>query len=88
MWYITSMKSQSLRWVADESTPNKTYVTRVINYGTWEEWQNMKKQYSRDQIMEAVKNPLRGQWTKRGKSFAEVVFECHLSNDALISYGP
>lgn len=88
MWYNKRMKAPSLAWVAGQNTPDKIYVTRVINYGTWAEWQNMKKQYSREQIMEAIKKPLRGQWTRRGKAFAEVVFECRLPDDVLISYDP
>lgn len=76
----------SLRWVAGAATPQKTYVTRVFNLGTWQEWQAMKKKFTRRQIREAVLHPLRGQWTPRGKAFAETLFDCRLPNDVVIRF--
>ncbi|OGJ60682.1 hypothetical protein A3A67_04670 [Candidatus Peribacteria bacterium RIFCSPLOWO2_01_FULL_51_18] len=78
--------TSGLAWVADKNTPEKTYVTRVLNLGTWEEWQALKQSASRDQIMDAVEHPLKGQWTKKGKSFVECVFHRILPDEALISY--
>ena len=77
---------QKLKWSAGVQTSPKTYVTRVFNFGTWEEWQDMKRRFSMEIIQDAVKNPLRGQWTLRGKAFAEAVFDCRLPNNTLISY--
>lgn len=76
----------SLRWVAGDATPQKVYITRVVNMGTWEEWKEMMKENPMELIEEAIRQPLRGQWTKHGKAFAEVVFACHLPEDVLISY--
>jgi len=78
--------SSSLKWSAGEDTPNEVYITRVMNYGTWEEWQELRKRCPREEIKRALRHPLRGQWTKRGKAFAEVVFDIELPNDVLISY--
>lgn len=77
---------EGLRWVAGADTPEKTYITRVINLGTWEEWQTMKLSVPEERIVDAVKHPLRGQWTPRGKTFAECVFERGLPDDVLISH--
>lgn len=76
----------SLRWVAGPKTPTKVYVTRVFNFGTWEEWQAMKKELPLEAIREAVLHPLRGQWTPRGKAFAQILFDCKLPDDVLISF--
>jgi hypothetical protein len=78
--------SAGLTWVAGERTPEKTYITRVLNLGTWEEWQALKRSVPEERIRDAVQHPLRGQWTKRGKSFAECIFECEMPDDVLISY--
>ena len=72
--------------MAGENTPEKTYITRVLNLGTWEEWQALKRSTPRDRIMDAIEHPLKGQWTKKGKSFAECVFRRPLPDEALISY--
>ncbi|MDO8468785.1 MAG: hypothetical protein Q7S29_03450 [Candidatus Peribacter sp.] len=81
------MKPQvGLRWVAGADTPEKTYVTRVLNLGTWEEWQALKRSVPRERIIDAVEHPLKGQWTKRGKAFAECVFFRSIPDDVLISY--
>ncbi len=77
---------RSLRWVSGDATPAKTYITRVFNFGTWEEWQAMKAEFSREAVQGAVLRPLRGQWTPRGKAFAETLFECRLPDEALISF--
>ena len=81
------MKNMSaLKWVAGSETPAKTYITRVFNLGTWDEWLDMKRSFSPDQIREAVFRPLRGQWNPRGKAFAEILFDCRMPGDALISF--
>jgi hypothetical protein len=81
-----SRKRRNLKWVAGSKTPPKTYITRVFNFGTWDEWKGLKKSFSRNAIKEAVKNPLPGQWTPRGKALAEVIFKCHMPKKSLISY--
>ncbi|MCG3204204.1 MAG: hypothetical protein KCHDKBKB_00914 [Elusimicrobia bacterium] len=35
-----------MSWVAGPETPTDVYVTRVFNYGTLEEWRQMKKRLS------------------------------------------
>ena len=75
-----------LTWVAGPATPLKVYVTRVLNFGTWKEWQAMRESVPSDQVLDAIKRPLRGQWTPRGKAFAECVFGHTLPDDVLISY--
>lgn len=80
------IRQNSLRWVAGRRTPAKTYITRVFNYGTLEDWRAMKKRFSQKQIREALKKPLRGQWTSRAKAFAEAVYGIRLPAGALISY--
>jgi hypothetical protein len=85
--YTTGVKMRSsLTWVAGGRTPLKVYVTWVINLGTWEEWREMRQSLSEATILEAVQQPLCGQWTPRGKAFAECVFGCTLPTEALISY--
>lgn len=78
--------SPGLTWIAGPATPLKVYVTRVFNLGTWDEWREMKAAVPHDQIRAAVDHPLRGQWTPRGKAFAECVFGSTLPDDVLISY--
>ena len=82
------MDRKRLKWVAGKRTPSKVYITRVFNFGTWREWQKMKQRFKPAEIEEAVKHPLRGQWTKRAKNFAEVLYSCRLPKEALISYEP
>ena len=79
-------KRSALRWVAGDDTPAKIYITRVFNYGTFEEWKAMKKRYSRRVIKDAVQHPLKGQWNRRAKAFAEVLFGIKMPDDVLISY--
>ena len=79
-------KNTSLKWVAGHATPTKTYITRVFNFGTWEEWQALKRDVPRREIEAAVKQPLPGQWTRRAKAFAEVLFNTPMPDSALISY--
>lgn len=76
----------SLRWVAGARTPRKVYITRVWNFGTWQEWQQLWNDYSPTEIDEAVHQPLRGQWTRRGKAFAETLCQFTMPDDVLISY--
>lgn len=75
-----------LQWVAGKDTPDRVYITRVFNFGTLEEWRRMKKRYTEEQIREALEKPLRGQWTRRARRFAEVLYDVQLPADVLISY--
>lgn len=77
---------KAITWVSGSHTPEKTYITRVFNFGTWREWNALKRTFLPQQIEDVVRHPLRGQWTKRGKAFAEVIFECRMPNNVLISY--
>lgn len=77
---------KALRWVSGRHTPDKEYITRVFNFGTWEEWRHMHKKYSRGQIEAALLDPLKGQWTRHGKSFAETVYHVRLPLESLINY--
>jgi len=52
-------KSQGTSWVAGENTPLKTWITRVMNFGTWEEWQKMKQEVRPEEIQEALQRPLK-----------------------------
>lgn len=75
-----------LRWVAGENTPPAVYITRVFNFGTWEEWKHLHTEYTSQDIERAVREPIRGQWTRRGKALAEIVYNCRLPEDVLLSY--
>lgn len=75
-----------LRWVAGGKTPPAVYITRVFNFGTWEEWKELHKKYDAADIEQVIRQPLRGQWTRQGKAFAEVLYDCRLPNDTLRSY--
>lgn len=75
-----------LRWVSGNRTPSKTFITRVFNFGTWEEWQAMKREFSINEIRDTVFHPLRGQWTRHGKALAEALFDCQIPSEALITY--
>lgn len=77
---------QGVTWIAGKDTPAKTWITRVVNFGTREEWQDMKERMTPEEIRAALEEPLRGQWTRHGKAFAEVVFNCHLPEEILIDY--
>ncbi|MDD5055405.1 MAG: hypothetical protein PHZ00_04015 [Candidatus Peribacteraceae bacterium] len=79
-------QSNGLTWVSGVGTPIKTYVTRVLNFGTWEEFNALNRSVSKERILDAMTHPLRGQWTSRGKAFAECVFGCTLPDDVLLSY--
>ena len=79
-------QSSGLRWVAGCKTPEKVYITRVFNFGTWEEWRRMKKRCAKNQIRRAIRHPLRGEWTKRAKRFAELLFDLQMPEETLISY--
>ncbi len=78
--------SKQLKWVAGQKTSAKVYITRVFNFGTWEEWRRMKRRFSQSEIKRVVKNPLPGQWTVRGKAFAEVIFDCKMPPSVVITY--
>lgn len=78
--------SPGITWVSAEKTPIKTYITRVINLGTWEEWKNLQTSVPKTAILDALEYPLLGQWTPRGKAFAECVFDRRLNDNVLISY--
>ncbi len=75
-----------LRWVAGAGTSGKVYITRVFNYGTLEEWRQMRKRFTPGKIRAALERPVRGQWTRRAKRFAEVLFKIRMSEEAVISY--
>lgn len=79
-------KKDGLRWVSGEATPHRVYVTRVINLGTHDEWRTMRDTMTKEQILDAIDHPLKGQWTSHGKAFAECVFGRALPDDVLISY--
>ena len=81
-----SRKRGGLKWVAGKRTPAKVYITRVFNFGTCEEWREIKRRFHRAEIEGVVRHPLRGQWTKRGKAFAETLFDCRMPASVLISY--
>ena len=78
--------STGLQWVAGDQTPEEMYITRVFNFGTLEEWRHMKRLYTEKQIRAVLTNPLKGQWTRRAKKFAEVVYNIPLPDAAVISY--
>jgi hypothetical protein len=80
------MLSKALRWVSGKKTPDRVWITRVWNLGTWDEWKEMKKLHSREEIIDVVKNPIQGAWTKHGKQFAEAVTGCTMSDDVLCNY--
>ena len=77
---------RGLRWIAGGRTPAKVYITRVFNFGTDREWRAMKRRFSGRQVRDAVRRPLRGQWTRRGKAFAEALYGGVMGQEALISY--
>ncbi len=83
---MSAREDTGLRWVAGADTSEKVYITRVFNFGTLEEWRQMKNRYPQEKILDALKNPLPGQWTQRAKRFAEVVYNVPLPESALISY--
>ena len=74
------------QWSAGRRTSSKVYITRVFNFGTPADWKKMKRRYSRKEIERAVKNPLKGQWTRRAMRFAELLFNVKMPEKALISY--
>lgn len=79
-------KRKTLAWVSGHKTPDKTYITRVFNFGTFEEWKAMRRKFSERAILETVKHPLRGQWNRRGRAFAEALFHIRMPKNVLISY--
>lgn len=86
LWYTIPMNTGALGWVAGEATPDRVYITRVFNFGTLEEWRQMRRRFSEDRIRQVLLHSPRGQWTKRAKRFAEVLFEVRMPEEALISY--
>ena len=80
------MKRTSLQWISGAKTPAKTYITRVFNFGTFEEWKKMKNDFKSGQIKDAIERPLKGQWTRHGKALAELLSGGRMPKEALISY--
>jgi hypothetical protein len=76
----------ALTWVAGSRTPVKVYVTRVLNFGTLADLRSMRDTVPKEQLLDAIERPLRGQWTPRGKAFVECIFGRTLPDDVLISY--
>ena len=72
--------------MAGSNTPAKVYITRVFNFGTWEDWREMKRKFSSREIEEAVKHPLRGSWTLRGQALAKVLYDYRIPAAGVISY--
>ena len=83
---MSKSHTSPLNWSAGDNTSSKVYITRVFNFGTWGEWQALKLKYSADEIKATVEQPLKGQWTKRAKAFAEVLFDIKMPQEAVISY--
>jgi len=79
-------RTSSLTWVAGPRTPQRVYLTRLWNLGTWEEWQMARASYSRTDLEAVVRNPLRGHWTRHGKAFAETVCGITMPDEVLASY--
>jgi len=46
----------------------------------------MNRDFPPESILDAVTHPLRGEWTRRGKAFAETLFDRELPDDTLISF--
>lgn len=83
-YYIDDRRG--LRWVAGSETPDAVYITRVFNFGTWKEWKEMIERYPRQKIEAALRQPLRGSWTRRGKALAEAVFGIPLPESVILTY--
>ncbi len=74
-----------LHWVAGSATPERVWLTRVWNLGTWEEWKQAQRERP-EQMREVVERPLRGQWTRHGKAFAQAITGVTMPEDVIISY--
>ena len=75
-----------LTWVSGPNTPHRVLLTRIWNFGTWEEWREMRKKVPLSEIEDVVRHPLRGQWTRHGRAFAEVLCDCTMPDDALLCF--
>lgn len=84
--YVPLSQSSPLQWVAGESTPDRVFITRVFNYGTWDEWRQLQERFSENDVLAALHAPLPGQWTQRGRALAEVMYRVQLPETVLISY--
>jgi hypothetical protein len=79
-------RPNSLTWVAGPATPDRVYLTRVWNLGTWDEWRAAHARYPRAALDAVVRHPLKGHWTRHGKAFAEAVCRVVMPDDVRASY--
>lgn len=49
-------------------------ITNILNYGTKEATEWLKANYSRDDITEALLNPLPGEWNKKSYAYWSLVY--------------
>lgn len=53
----------------DIKRDKREIITRVLNYGTWEDVKLLMKIYSKDDIKEVISNPQRGVWFEKVLNF-------------------
>lgn len=57
-------------------------ITRVLNYGTWEDVKELRFLYSEKDLRRAITHPLRGSWFEKALNFWVTMFNIKLSKPA------
>ena len=65
----------------DLEEDKREIITRVLNYGTWEDLKLLYKLYSEKDIKQVVKNPRRGVWFKKVINFWTTIFNIRLKKE-------
>ncbi len=62
----------------DLKEDKETIITRVLNYGSWEDVKWLYSVYPEKQIKEVVSHLKRGLWFERALNFWEKMFDIHI----------
>ncbi len=76
-------KLQSALWSYDLRTLNQRrhknlIITQVLNFGTWEQVQWLLKHYTRNDLRNAIKQPIRGIWRPDSLNYWMLVLDVKL----------
>lgn len=76
-WLYWSYDPKSLNLDADR----EYIVTQVLNYGEWENVQWLFRVYSREEIIEVIRNPQRGSWFQNVLNYWQTICGIKIRKD-------
>jgi hypothetical protein len=59
----------------DLKTHKKRIITNVLNYGTKQATDWVREQYSQGDIVDAIKNPLAGEWNQKSLNYWSLIYD-------------